>query len=281
MRVHAFVLRGFCLVAIGMGAVGCSSAPSYRDDQIVESIAKICTTEYQFDVSVRKVGHTVALHLRHPGILERTGGQIRLTSIANQILGDVIESIHRVTLSSEHPDGFYIILVSDPSVPDTYLTIVRYLDDVRRVNAQSITPTEFFSRTIFELQHIQAPEINFDQIIINDIRMEDFLSWQLAHRIQDRLADLSHSHDGLPAANVGQCIGGFHEGEFVFTLNITPQPDKPFDDAAIRKVFQKASEVVAQVLTSYRFDHFDTIRFVHPSSGRNVLLPKTQLELFR
>ncbi len=275
-RVRLWSLVCFLTVALSLG--GCS--PSYRKERLVETIQQICQTEYHFTVSARQVGQTLAVHLHHSGILQLVANQIGLAPTANELLGNVIEVIHRVVLSSDAPIQFYLVLISDPAVPGAYLTMVRYLEDVRRANVSALTPTEFFSRTIFDLKYVGIPGISLDQVVLNDIRLEQFLSWQLAKRIQVRLAEKLEGQ-GLSSAEVGPCLGEFRNGEFAFTLNVTPSPNHPLDDALIQEIFQDATNEIAHVLSDYRFDRFDAVRLTHPLTGRNLILPKTRLELFR
>lgn len=272
--------RSFVLAscAVALAALNACS-PSYREDQLISEIERICAAEYRYEVSARKIGQTIAVHLHHPGILHQEENQIGLAPDANEILGNIIEVIHRVTLSSDATVNFYLLLVSDPAVPGAYLTVVRYVDDVRRAHANMIPPTELFSRTILDLKFMGVPSIQLDQITLNDIRLEQFLSWQLSKRIQARLSDTLQRR-GMPLAEVGPCAGEFRNGEFVFTLNVTPR-GVPFKDEQVQQIFQDATSVIAQVLSGYRFNDFTTVRLIHPPTGRNLLLPKTRLELFR
>ncbi len=264
---------------VGSLVTGCS-APSYRTEQVPQAIQQICTKDYKLQVSAKRVGETVAVHLQHAGILEQQDGQIRLAASANEVLGNAIEVIHRVLLSSDNPHGFYLFLVSDPSIPGVYLMMVRYLDDVKRVHANSITPTEFFSRTILQLQPANPPLTNLSQVALHDITLEQFLSWQLAKRIQDRLTEHTQQQ-GLSHVSVGPCVGEFKNGEFAFTLNVIPETGGTLSPEMVDQVFQEATTLIAKVLSAYHFDRFQAIRLIHPSTGRNLQLPKNQLDIFR
>lgn len=265
-------------ITVGL-LVGCGG-PSYRTEQVPDAIQQICTTDYKLQVSAKRIGQTVAVHLQHAGILEQQDGQIRLAASANEVLGNAIEAIHRVLLSSDNPNGFYLFLVSDPSIPGVYLMMVRYLDDVKRVHANSITPTEFFSRTILQLQPANPPLTNLNQVALHDITLEQFLSWQLAKRLQDRLTEHTQ-HEGLSQVSVGPCVGEFKDGEFAFTLNVVPETGGTLSTEVVDHVFQEATTLIANVLSAYHFDRFQAIRLIHPATGRNLLLPKQQLDIFR
>ena len=265
------------LLAVSLAVIGCT--PSYRADQMAAAIKEIAETEHHFQVSVRTIGHTIAVHLNHKGVLLQEGNQVSLDPAANEILGNMIETIHRVVLSSDAKIDFYLILVSDPSVPGAYLTIVRSLEDVRRANANVLPPTEFILCTIFELKFVGVTMSTIDQLVLNDIKIEQFLSWQLAKRIQARLVEELELH-GVPV-DVGQCVGEYKDKEFTFTLNVTAKPEAEFDDETVQQIFTDATTVIAQVLSGYQFRDFNQIRLVHPATGRTLLLPKTRLELFR
>ena len=258
---------------------GC--APSYRREDVARSVQELCQTEHHLDVSARQVGDTVAVHLRYEGILERQGNQIGLASNANEVLGNVLEVLHRVLLSSQPMMRFYLLLVSDPKVPGAYLTVVRYMEDVRRANANMIPPTELFARTILDLKYdANLPAINFDQVVLNDIQLQQFLSWQLAKRIQGHLTT-ALQQQGLSVADVGPCQGDFRNGEFVFTLNVNVPADSAKQPDVTQRIFQEATGVISKVLAGYRFDAFNAIRLLHPSTGRSLLLPRSSLDLFR
>ena len=273
--------RGHRFVAYSLATVLClgGCAPSYRSTQIPSTIQQICTDEYKMNVTVKMVGHTLAVHLHHEGILEAIGNRIELADTANEILGNVIEVIHRVILSSDAEIRFYLVLASDPKVPGVAFSLVRYLDDVKRANANMLTPTEFYSRTVFDLRQVGTVGLSLDQLVPGDIQMEQFLSWQLAKRIQGRLAEtMQRRGTAVPEL---QCVGEFQQGEFAFTLGLEPKPGATTDSDVIQQAFQDAAVVIAQVLSDYRFEKFDTVRLIHPTTGRSLLLPKTRLELLK
>ncbi|MBI2884732.1 MAG: hypothetical protein HYY15_00995 [Candidatus Omnitrophica bacterium] len=260
-------------------AAGC--APTYRREDVAKTVQALCQTEHRLDVSARQMGDTIAVHLRHEGILDRQGNQIGLAANANEVLGNVLEVLHRVLLSSQPMMHFYLILVSDPAVPGAYLTIVRYMEDVRRANANMIPPTELFARTILDLKYdANLPNINFDQITLSDIQLQQFLSWQLAKRLQGHLTT-SLQQQGLSVADVGPCQGDFKNGEFVFTLNVNLPEGAAAQQDVTQQLFQDATSVISKVLADYRFQSFDAIRLLHPATGRSMLLPRSSLELFR
>ena len=274
-RTHLFVV---CVLALSASLGGCS--PTYRQDQLIQAIQQICATEYHLTVSARQSGQTLAVYLHHSGVLQQVGNQVAFAPSANEVLGNLFEVVHRVILSSDSSIRFYVVLISDPTVPGVYLTFVRYLEDVRRVNANLLTPTEFFNRTVFDMKYASVPVLNLDELILNDIQLEQFLSWQIAKRIQISLTD-KLQQDVTPVVDIGPCAGEFRDGEFAFTLNIAPKAGLTVSDEELQQFFEDATTVIAQVLSGYRFEDFETIRLIHPSTGKNLILPRTRLEVFR
>jgi hypothetical protein len=155
-------------------------------------------------------------------------------------------------------------------------TLVRYFDDVRRANANMLTPTEFYHRTLLDLHFVASPELSLDQVANTDIQLEQFLSWQLAKRIQTKLIE-SLAMRGISSPETVRCTGEYQNGEFAFALVVDQQQEGDW----LQGVFQDAAGVVAQVLGEYRFNSFQAIKLTHQPSGRTLLLPKTRLDLLK
>ena len=258
-------------------AAGCAGRPTYPKARVADSLHALMKGD-GIDAKVRFLDHTLAVQFDYPGALAQSAGQIGIGPAFDDASRKVITAIHRVLLSSDADVRFYVLLMSDMNVPGAYLTMVRYMDDIRKANAQMLDTQEIFARTIFELNFVGANPLTIDQYVPRDIQLEEFLSWQLARRIQHQLtADLQEAG----VVNVGRCGGQFQNGEFAFTLDVAPAKPGALDDATLQKVFLSSTNVIAKVLSSYQFENFQTVRLIHPETGRSLLLPKTRLELFR
>ncbi len=270
----------FWSLAIGITLVvfaGCDNQPTYPKAHLAESLQQLLTSE-QLHTTVKFIDHTLAVQLDYPGALAQSGNQVGIGPEFDEAARKVITCIHRVLLSSDAEVSFYVLLLSDPKTPGAYLTLVRYMDDVRRANANMIDTPEMFARTIFELNYVGPATVTIDQYVPRDIRLEEFLSWQLARRIQHKLSEELQS---TGVAQVGRCGGSFQNGEFAFTLNIVPTSQSALDEATMHRAFQTSTSLIAQVLSSYHFQSYETVRLVHPLTGRNLVLPKAHLEVFR
>ena len=265
------------LVAVGLLAAGCTNRPTYPKAHMAESLQQILHAD-SLATQVRFIDHTLAVQLSYEDALAQSDDQISIGPAFDEAARRVLTAVHRVLLSTDAEVRFYVLVISDPKVPGAYLTLVRYLDDIRRANANMIDTLEMFARTIIELDYVGPAHLTLEQYVPRDISLEEFLSWQLARRIQYSLSDELQSA-GL--ATVGRCGGKFNNGEFAFTLNVEPLAGEPLDDATLHKIFQTSSSVVAKVLSSYHFNKFDRVRLIHPMTGRNIVLPRTNLEIFR
>ncbi len=269
------------LVVAGLasaGAIaGCNTRPTYPKAHLAESLQALLTKE-QLNASVRQLDHTLAVQIIHPDTLVHDGLQIAFGPAFDDVARHALTNIHRVVLSSDATIDFYVLLLSDPNTPGAYLTLVRYMDDVRRANANMIPDLEMYYRTLLDVNLAGPAPVTLEAYVPRDIRLEEFLSWQLARRIQRKLIE-EFQLEGR--ASVGRCGGAFNNGEFVFTLNIAPLGEEPFDEATMRRVFESSTGVVADVLSDYRFKAFETIRLTHPLTGRNIILPRARLDVFR
>lgn len=259
-------------------AVGCSNKPTYPKAELAESFQQVFQ-EHRLEATTTIVDHTLGVQVAFPDALQQTADhRIELGPKFQDAAREILTAIHRVLLSTDAEIEFYVVLLSDPKTPGAYLTMVRYMDDVRRASVNIIDPPEMFARTVFELSVSSPRPITIEEYLPREIQMGEFLSWQLARRIQQALGE-EIGRPGL--AFVGHCGGRFEAGEFLFTLDISPLTTTPLDEQTIQEVFHVSTSVIARVLSSYRFEEFDTVRLTHPLTGRSLVLPKHHLSVFR
>ena len=258
MRLPQSIWRlGVICVVVGLS--GCSNQPSYRADQVAATIAQLGSREYKMQLTARAVGTTLAVHLRAPDLIVQEGERIQLKESAHEVIGNALEIVHRVLLSTDYPCRFYLFVASDPEVSGIGFTIVRYLDDVRRANASVISPSEFLSRTVLDLTYIDTATGDLEQWVPKEIALQQFLTWQLARRIQSRLAEQLQAPQTPMGSNV-RCAGEFKNGEFAFTLNLSPESGQSLQSDAVEKMFQLATTEITQVLSGYHFQQSIAVR---------------------
>lgn len=268
--------HALAVAVLGLLAAGCSTEPTYRKEHLANSLQTLFEQD-GLRSTVRFLNHTLAVQFEQAGALAQTDNQIHIGPTLDQALQKIIPAVHRVLLSTDAQVQFYVLLVSDPTIPGAYLTMVRYMDDVRRAQANMLDIPEMFSRTVLDLNYVDGQPITLEQYVPKEIKMEEFLSWQLARRIQTKLTE-ALQETGL--AEVGRCAGEFQDGEFAFTLNVVP-PGGELDEDTARTIFQAATGVIAKVLSGYRFDSFESVRLVLPTTGRHLVLPKAHLSVFQ
>jgi len=274
---HRIFLWGVGLALLT--ASGCEIAPTYPKARLASSLQRLLAQEH-LTASVRLFEHTLSVQVAYPDALALSGTGIG--PAFDDAIRKTLPAIHRVLFSTDAEIRFYILLLSDPQAPGVYLTIVRYVDDVRREQVNMLDTPEILSRTIFDLQYVgPSRSLSLEHDFPSDIQLEDFLSWQLARRIQHALAD-TFPASSASAVQVGQCDGVFNRGEFAFTLNILPpEGATTLDESTMRRIFQTSTSVIAKVLSSYKFQSFESVRLIHPLTGRNLVLPKSHLDVFR
>lgn len=273
MRTLIVALTGCLLVA----GAGCSSRPTFPKASLASLLDDLLAKE-DLNASVRFLEHTLAVHVDHPGSLTQSGTQVGFGEAFEEVSRKAIPAIHRVLFSTDADVRFYVLLLSDPKTPGVYLTMVRYSDDIRRMDVHKIDTIEFLARTVFEVNASGAEPLRLEQYVPRDIRLEEFLSWQLARRIQQQLSEELTAGGKV---TVGRCVGRFENQEFAFTLDVASQAEGvPLDEATLQQVFMTSTNVIAKVLSSYRFTAFEAVRLLHPSTGRSLQLPKARLNLF-
>jgi len=278
MRACLQSFTGALLILTGLlSAPGCGTKASYPKAELPATLQKFLANE-GLNATVRVMDHTVAVKIEFPDSISRSNNQIEPGPGFDDVMHKSLTQLHRVLLSTDADVLFYVLLISDPKNPGAYLTLVRYMDDIKRANANMLDTPEMFARTILEPNMLGAEPLAIETYVPRDISLEEFLSWQLARRIQYALA-MKLQVNGI--ADIGRCAGEFKNGEFAFLLDIAPPPNHTLDDATMQQVFQTSTQVISKVLSSYQFDQFKTIRLIHPPTGRNLVLSKASLQVFR
>lgn len=256
----------------------CSSGPTFHEETLTESLHDLLLKESIDPISIKYIDHTLAVQVEYADTLAQIDDSLGIGPGFDELGRKVLSAIHRILLSTDADIRFYVLLVSDPQYPGAYLTMVRYAEDIRKAYANLFDSKEMFLRTIFDLDIVGTNPLTIDQYVPRDITLEEFLSWQLARRIQNKLTE-EMQEKGV--ATVGRCGGEFENGVFAFTLNVTPANKGKLDEDTLQSIFETSTTVIAKVLSSYNFEDFDAVKLIHYPTGRNLVFPKASLELFR
>ena len=99
--------------------------PTYTDENIQQSIVKICKEEYKTEVKIKRIGKTLGIYLPVNGLfesnvdmksqttLEDALSAIRFTKDAATKIDDVSTAISRVALSTNASIDFYVLIAAD------------------------------------------------------------------------------------------------------------------------------------------------------------------------
>ena len=271
--------RALSLVVVAgvlLTIASCSRKPTYPKEQLVESLNELFAQE-GLTTTVRLLDHTLAIQFEYPEALSYTGEVYTVGPGLEDGARKAITVIHRILLSSDSDVRFYLLLMSNPEVPGAYLTMVRYVEDIRKVNWHIIGMSEMMARTFWNLQVVEDGPLMIDRYLSRDIVLSDFLTWQLTQRIEQELTEALQS-SGVAA--VGRSQGQFDGGEFLFVLNVAPTSTERLDDETMRLMFDTTTKLIAKVLSDYEFEAFDTVRLIHPLTGQNLVTPRAKLEFF-
>ncbi len=258
---------------------GCSIDPTYNKSNIPESLTNLYAEE-GISPESKIIGDTIAIHIEKEGLLLKVGGQIGVGPEFDEISRILIVNLHRVLLSSDRKINFYVMLFSDPSIPGAYLTMVRYAKDLYLTYVSRISTEEFFDRTVYDL-HYLGPQasLSLDTYIQRQIELSEFLSWQLAKRVQNKLVEQFKENSDV---RVGTGLGEFQDREFRFTVNVLSQnKEEPLDDQTYEEIFDTATSEIEEVLSSYEYQEFDTVKIIHQPTGRHMSLPKAHLNILQ
>lgn len=148
---------------------GCT-VQSYPADRIKEALVDICKKEYGIDhIEVRIAGDTIGVYLPLDKLFATDfkgsviAGKVRnLETLfepspeAMDKVEDVLFSISRVLLSTDHAFKFYILQATDVANTGLQLVLKGYVDDVKRVRVWDISRDEYRKRVIHEMKQNRA-----------------------------------------------------------------------------------------------------------------------------
>jgi len=295
---------------------GCG--PTYPKGKIEESILKLCKDEYKLDVKVETIGHTIAIYVPLPDLMDFT---FAITKSASEKINDVILSVSRVTLSTDAEFNFYCIIAHDVKMPEIQIVIIKSVDDVKRFLLNDISRNEYSKRMIVDLrlnpqsqkeraikevfqkmnldkkwqeevmndffrtEPSSLGEIGYwnDRFYIKDVNLPEFLADQIANRIRIEFKDDKVLADAYSIKS-SKAFYNSKSGRAYFRIEILAESKWSGEAAGSmseNKVFGKTLEVASYVVHAYRFDKFHYIEIENLSDNKILRVPRTALEEFR
>lgn len=212
-RARSSILS-LALILFILSQAGCG--PTYPKEIVNSAIVQLCREEYSIDVKVEIAGKTVGVYLPIEGLFNAA---FAISKEASEKINDVLLSISRVTLSSDAPLDFYMVIAQDPLLPEVEVVLIRYVRDLKMLHYEQISRGEFAKRMIIDVKltpqiqkekvlrgifgklnieeadgliddYLKASEVATigeigywnDSFFIKDITMPEFLSLQIAER---------------------------------------------------------------------------------------------------
>ena len=233
----------YSLILMGFVLGGC--APTYRADKIVEEVKKISRMEYGVDADVKLVGKTLAARVLIDNLMS-----VLLSSEEGEgkKAWDLMTVLSRVSLSTDAPVDFFVVVAADRQNPNNRFVFIRYVDDVKRVMLDDISRNEFFDGTLVELRiqgktyFIDPSELDFLKVLLlalgsdkgtiglapeepwaEDIDFPAFLARAAAQRLKRVLSEKGRVSDRF----VVRDVSGQYEsptGRFLFQLDLVRRP---------------------------------------------------------
>ena len=314
-------LRGLTLaVLVGLTVLlqtGCGG-PTYPKAILDEAVVQLCREEYGIEVKAELAGDTtIAVYLPIENLLDPS---LSISEEARDKINDVTLSVSRVTLSSDAPIKFHIVIAQDPSFPEIEGVIIRYLKDIKQLYYGQISRGEFAKRAlgemkitpqaqkekvlknIFEQLNIGESEelmeefldkdvsaigdIGYwnDKFFIKEITLEEFLAVQVAERTKRELMIDPELKDKFKVnALKGLFVTRPTKKGFEFDLDISgPGEELAFaSEEETGILFKLLLDEAAHVLRGYKFEDYEFISITDKASRERIVLTKTELEEFR
>ncbi len=278
------------ILVLSLWVSGCG--PTYPRDTLSDSLVQLCRKEYGVDVTVKRVGNTLGVHVPLEKLFDSTL-QLSPEVVGNQ-LNSVVLSTSRVVLSTNDPPDFYVIVAQDTRIPGIELKLIRYVQDIRRLHYYDISRSEFDKRGLFELGLGLGifRDKKGEDFFLEEVRLEDFLARQMAHRIRSGVGEderLRGKIELRSAAGEFMSYPSFRaeqplSGKFMLSLEMEKRSTdlwgemKPEDE---ERILTLVLEVVLKVLRGYQFEGYDTVEIKTSFLGQPLILDRKLLELYR
>lgn len=129
---------------------GCFGGPTYPKERLAESVEELCLREYNTVVQAKVVGQTLGVYLPLRQLLGSISGEVSFEEKAQKAIDDVMQTIRRVTLSTDADIKFFTIIGADKSLGIELIT-TRYVEDLHRVILLNISLNDFLTRVMYQM----------------------------------------------------------------------------------------------------------------------------------
>lgn len=240
--------------------IACS--PTYLKDEIVESVVKMCKSDYNLDVEVKVIGETLGAFVVLDNLIEENLMFNEETSIK---IDAVLLSITRVCLSTNAPLKFYVVVCRD-SIAGVEVSFIRYIDDIKKFMSGFISRDDYFNRLVMDVK----PEILWDnkQFSLSEIQMPDFLSFQMEQRLRTEInqKNLYVSNFYIKASRKEE---DYNKG-VAFKCRLEPEGNIDIKEYMWDEFLELLLETVYNVCRKYDFSNYLSLKLL-AEDGEEIL----------
>jgi hypothetical protein len=213
---------------------GCK--PTFPKTKVSDSIIKLCRDEYNTEVKVETVGKTLGIYMPLDNLLDSS---LQLSEESFKKLGDVLQVLSRVALSTDANLEFITLVARDSKISGFELVLTRYVEDIKRFMVGDISQGEYIKRMLFETRldpkvllldlalkdkEEKKERSESEEFSIEEVHLPDFLAKQASRRIEEKFKEDKHLKKNFRVVVVkGEFIPkvpNLERGIFKFTLNV-------------------------------------------------------------
>ncbi len=277
-------------------AVLSSCGPTYKRENIEQSVKTLVQREYKLDVEVEEVGDTLGLRFRSPNLIgDLTSGDEEIYRKMNGMFMALI----RVVLSTDEPPEFIVLDIADSDNPKFHLVFTRYVEDLRKAMAEALSHSQNQDRLLEEFvigdRHVPFDPQDMDLVRLMLMAMDsssekpakagafnlepvdfhDFLE-RVSENVVRRV--MKENKEIKQATVLRQVSAQFEKpaapkteqgGRFRLLLDVGSKPSLPLTPSFIeQRLLPLAAKEIQELFKSYRFKNFDAITVIEKNTGK-------------
>ena len=184
-------------------------------------------------------GKTLGIYMPVDNLL---GSSLQPSEESFKKLGDVLQVLSRVALSTDADLEFIALVARDSKISGFELVLIRYVEDIKRFMVGDISQGEYLKRMLLETRFDpivvlsdlalkdkkEVPES--EEFSIEEVHLPEFLAKQVSRRIEEKFEEDKHLKKNFTVVAVkGEFIPkvpNLERGIFKFTLDIIKEREK-------------------------------------------------------
>ncbi len=230
--------KGLLLFSVLFLVSSCTIPPTYKRQDVREEIKRICKEEFNIDVVVKDVGHTIWIYAPCKGILNE---KMEIKDSVIDKIRNISLTISRVLLSLDKPPKFYVMAISDIYETGVEITEIVNFEDLKKFFLFYLSREELTDRSVIKnsLNFSALGDRTGSHLPVHDIGFEEFLCEWIINKLS--IYFLKKEIEGI---NDIQCRfdGDFYEIRLTAEPNFSLSKDMMNDILKIFSFFMKVYE---------------------------------------